>query len=930
MRMKIGRMEFWHILLISFCVAAFAVLGFPSLANAFLQPRGQIFTLSPKEYGIVTVEMAAIKASNLPDSMTVAELPFKTLFIINRRQDMIETAENRSVENYEISSFDGALLGWINGKEGLRLGRVPDDVKTIDLATVYYQAGSGLTNRDQTEASERFFFEVLEHYPTRRIPFPDECDDKREIFGEIAAYHGLAYLYFYEKRAYSTALAYYEKITRSPYAEKKDLLQAYYDILTIHREYLNIPRQTTELCHRLIKESPNALLEGFEWCTWIDLEAARLIFTLYYERYRNIERLVQECQKMLEETENPAVELVAVQGIVVGLIEHGEQEEAKQLILEHLKKYPDESYGFCWEAHSCYSCLPAAYGIEAILQKTGDPQQGIQFAEALRVSLQPDTLVDNYLAYRIARLHDLGIANKEETIAAYEAVKEKGFGYDMSPTCATEYNDASGIISHLQNVQPYKATIKTGMILTRKYLCANHETPEYVIPGEEVTVLYAPWYNSMARVRNQSGYWVKIQDKNGAIFWAFDSAFGHPNKIQGFTRLSPGDRYWKMKSADENRTNSLSLEPIENPAILDIITGVYSTEMIFDDTNHDGMLEIISGYTPKGGYEKNLAAIDVNTRELFWKLYDLGFPVVDGDTLYYAGKYVIKAVEKNSGKDIWWKRVYPSTIPLITERFVIVGTKHEKLIAFDKDLHEVVWEKSLNHRIKPILLYYQDMLYVGLFDKSERLVAINANTGEIIWEFNETASAYLSEITMGSGLVYVNGSDGYFYALNALSGMIVWKKKLTEKRIRSTPKPALKGDVIYCTDSYHSLYAIDSQTGETQWVFTISDFVSDTPYTRKYFEGTPVVVNDALYIISMNKGSQKENVPCNYSVLAISLKDGTLLWEIPIQILTDLRKKDYIRFIGLSVAQDLLFVSFEGVAYVIGEKIKMERPVVIP
>ena len=56
--------------------------------------------------------------------------------------------------------------------------------------------------------------------------------------------------------------------------------------------------------------------------------------------------------------------------------------------------------------------------------------------------------------------------------------------------------------------------------------------------------------------------------------------------------------------------------------------------------------------------------------------------------------------------------------------------------------------------------------------------AINPRTGEEVWRFNTTDVSASGILTTGSDLLFTGGREGYFQALDARNGTLLWKVNL--------------------------------------------------------------------------------------------------------------------------------------------------------
>jgi alcohol dehydrogenase (cytochrome c) len=53
--------------------------------------------------------------------------------------------------------------------------------------------------------------------------------------------------------------------------------------------------------------------------------------------------------------------------------------------------------------------------------------------------------------------------------------------------------------------------------------------------------------------------------------------------------------------------------------------------------------------------------------------------------------------------------------------------------------------------------------------------AIDPRTGDLKWEYKMTEFTQAGILTTASDLVFTGGNEGYFFALNARTGALLWK-----------------------------------------------------------------------------------------------------------------------------------------------------------
>ena len=116
------------------------------------------------------------------------------------------------------------------------------------------------------------------------------------------------------------------------------------------------------------------------------------------------------------------------------------------------------------------------------------------------------------------------------------------------------------------------------------------------------------------------------------------------------------------------------------------------------------------------------------------------------------------------------------------------------------------------------------------FASKDRVYAIRADTGELIWKSpsgdQPGTTLYRSTPAVANGMVYVGGSDGGMYALDARNGSQKWRF-LTGATVRS--HPLIEDGVLYFGSDDDFFYAIDATSGDLRWKFHASDDAATAP-----------------------------------------------------------------------------------------------------
>ncbi len=179
---------------------------------------------------------------------------------------------------------------------------------------------------------------------------------------------------------------------------------------------------------------------------------------------------------------------------------------------------------------------------------------------------------------------------------------------------------------------------------------------------------------------------------------------------------------------------------------------------------------------------------------------------------------------------------------------------------------EVVWvhkDGAIATTTDPLTLRVADgHIYFG--DNEGRVIALDQSSGEKLWGVNSGA-----ELSAGIGysddLLLLGSHRGELLALNRKNGEEVWRSTLSSEVL--SPPVGSKGQVFARTGDSR-LFALDAASGEQYW--TISQKV---PVLSLRGE-SPLLVDEANVYAGFANGK----------MLAVSQKDGHILWEATIAI----------------------------------------------
>ncbi|WP_266078506.1 PQQ-binding-like beta-propeller repeat protein [Haladaptatus caseinilyticus] len=200
------------------------------------------------------------------------------------------------------------------------------------------------------------------------------------------------------------------------------------------------------------------------------------------------------------------------------------------------------------------------------------------------------------------------------------------------------------------------------------------------------------------------------------------------------------------------------------------------------------------------------------------------------------------------------------------------------------ETHATGWRYGPVGRMQSSPAVGDGLVYLGSDDGTLR--AIDCSTGTLAWENDSAGTKDHLGLTYSDGGVYVGGeydNDEY-----QLSSYVADTGELDDqKRVQNGPvqSPIVAGGTAYYpTDNLTSgevLYAVDTETGETRWTFSVDDCGSGVTSAITEEDGQIFIAHDL-------------------TVWALDADDGEVLWSY--------EDNNYSAIGGLSVADGSLYV----------------------
>lgn len=341
--------------------------------------------------GLIIVDEASLKAELDSTAKVVKKLAFGEPFLILEVKPLME--EGRECDWYKVMLPDKKTIGWISGTEGRGGSIRVVDLEKNDFAGLYYLiAGSLAWGHNEYEIAEKLLHYALETYGNRKMLLIEPITGGIEhVHANMAILKRLAMFYGHEKE-FNKSIQYYAKRLAQKEATKEDTVVTKYGMMRVYFESIKETKATDEAMrfyHHIIRDFPNETFSWYEGWVWLDIKVAEYIVETFAVTIKDTNKLQQECQKIIDETINPAVFLIAKQALVMALTHAGNYELAKAALLDAVSKYPKE-IKYYWKDHKNYTSTFIAQSIWVIYNKYKDYKMLHELIKSIKENISDD------------------------------------------------------------------------------------------------------------------------------------------------------------------------------------------------------------------------------------------------------------------------------------------------------------------------------------------------------------------------------------------------------------------------------------------------------------------------------------------------------------------------------------------------------------
>jgi outer membrane protein assembly factor BamB len=199
--------------------------------------------------------------------------------------------------------------------------------------------------------------------------------------------------------------------------------------------------------------------------------------------------------------------------------------------------------------------------------------------------------------------------------------------------------------------------------------------------------------------------------------------------------------------------------------------------------------------------------------------------------------------------------------PVVSDNLVYIAGYNGKIYAYNSENLQPRWVYPREGYLQPFvggLVESAGKLFIGGSDGV--IYALDAATGDKLWDF-ATGDKVWATGAIDSGTLYIGSFDEKIYALNTADGKERWSYA-TEGAIMGMP--LIDDGTLYIGSFDRNLYALDAASGSLKWKFA----------GENWFWARPVVVNGSvyagcldrnIYILNASNGNKINNIELKYA-----------------------------------------------------------------
>ncbi|MBA3969097.1 MAG: PQQ-binding-like beta-propeller repeat protein, partial [Gemmatimonadetes bacterium] len=241
--------------------------------------------------------------------------------------------------------------------------------------------------------------------------------------------------------------------------------------------------------------------------------------------------------------------------------------------------------------------------------------------------------------------------------------------------------------------------------------------------------------------------------------------------------------------------------------------------------------------------------------------------LADGTLYVSAMDGSVNALRAKDGQPLWKAMTgdYCHSSPVMAGDRLVVGSADAHVYAFHPRTGKRLWKQGTGGPVYASAACAKGIVAIASGDG--QVYGLDLTSGRVRWKFAlpPSLSAFAQSPAATDGeRFFVGAWDRYVYALDVLTGELVWKQLGTDKSFAYSPAiggPAVGRGSVYIPANGNVLHAFDTATGETRWTYS-------SPGDKVGYS-SPALVGDRIYIGCLG---DKGEVRC------VSATDGKEIW----------------------------------------------------
>lgn len=212
-------------------------------------------------------------------------------------------------------------------------------------------------------------------------------------------------------------------------------------------------------------------------------------------------------------------------------------------------------------------------------------------------------------------------------------------------------------------------------------------------------------------------------------------------------------------------------------------------------------------------------------------------PAVTADYVYTADQNgIIRAINRNNGQYLWLTETNLNISGALAayKTSLYLGSMEGDLLAIDNSNGKIKWRKTLSSEILAIPVAADNVLVVRSIDG--KVYAFNTESGEPLWQYQSKTPLLTLR---GEGRPVIHGdkvicgfANGKIIALNLVNGSTLWQALIAAPKGRSEidrlididVTPIIDNDIIYVAAFQGDIVAIEAETGTILWKRKLSTY----------------------------------------------------------------------------------------------------------